>query len=325
MPPAEGRPAQSIAMWGAPSSGKTTFLAALSLALNRVGGDWNVTGADEASEEMLIRLTVELTRGQAFPEATRAIEQYAWVLNGRITEVTGRRFRKQRRIRPVMMGLDLVDASGEITGPERITYTVRRDLIEHLAQSRGIVYMFDPIREHDEGDAFDHTFGMIVQLARRLADNPNFDGRLPHYVAVCVTKFDEVRVFETAHKLDLLTVDLDDPYGFPRVHDDDAREFFRTLCQVSESGNAEMVLNALEQYFQPDRIKYFVTSAIGFYVDHRSRVYDPDDPQNLLPDDKAPGKVRIRGPVHPINVVEPLLWLSSKLSDLDGTENRARP
>ena len=42
--------------------------------------------------------------------------------------------------------------------------------------------------------------------------------------------------------------------------------------------------------------------------------YDPDDPQNLLPDDSAPESSRIRGPVHPINVVEPLLWLGEKLT-----------
>ena len=77
------------------------------------------------------------------------------------------------------------------------------------------MFIFDPIREFAKGDAFDHTFGMVVQLARRLADSPDFDGRLPHYVAVCVTKFDEIRVFETAEKLDLLVTDPDDPYEFP--------------------------------------------------------------------------------------------------------------
>jgi hypothetical protein len=314
-------------MWGAPSSGKTTFLAALSLALNRRGGDWNLAGANEASEKILIRLTAALTRGHAFPDATEAIEQYNWVLNGQVRPGKVRRFRrdKEQIVKPVRVSLDLVDASGEITDPEQLGFSVRHDLIEHLAHCGGIVYMFDPIREFDKGDAFDHTFGMIVQLARRLAEEPGFDGRLPHYVAVCVTKFDEIKVFETARKLDLLMADPNDPYGFPRVDDRDARELFQKLCEVSGSGNAEMVLNALEQYFRTDRIKYFVTSAVGFYVDPRARMYDPDDPQNLLPDEKAPRKARIRGPVHPINVVEPLLWLSTKLSEQMGTGNETRP
>jgi len=300
-------------MWGAPSSGKTTFLGALSIALSRRGGkDWNVAGADESSEQVLIKLTTALSRGQTFPTATKAIDQYSWVLHGQVSEVTGKRFRKKERIRPVTVGLDLVDASGEITDPEQVGFSIRKELLEHLVQSRGIVYMFDPIREHEEQDAYDHTFGMLAQLTRRLSEEDGWDGRLPHHVAVCVTKFDEVRVFETAAKMDLLTVG-EDSYGFPRVHGDDAQELFRRLCQVTGSGNAGMVPNLLEQYFRPERIRYFVTTAVGFYVNPFTNTYDPDDPQNLLPDEKAERGWRIRGPLHPINVVEPVLWLCHNL------------
>jgi hypothetical protein len=42
--------------------------------------------------------------------------------------------------------------------------------------------------------------------------------------------------------------------------------------------------------------------------------YDPDDYQNHLPDEDEPRKTRIRGTVHPINVVEPVLWLAGKLT-----------
>ena len=315
MAPRDNRPTQSIAMWGAPASGKTTFLAALSLALNRRGTAWNVTGADDASEDVLIKLTMSLSKGHAFPKATQGIEHYRWMLNGRVTRTARSIFRTEQHHEPVKIGLDLVDASGEIASPKQVGLGIRNEFVDDLAHSRGIVFIFDPIREFIEGDAFEHTFSMVVQLARRLADTlPDFNGRLPHHVAVCVTKFDEIRVFETARKLGLIVPSPDDAYEFPRVADEDARELFCRLCEVSGSGNAEMVLNALEQHFEADRIKYFVTSAIGFYLDPRIRVFDPDDPQNLLPDDSAPGKFRIRGPIHPINVVEPLLWLSEKLT-----------
>ncbi len=314
MPPAT----HGIAMWGPPSSGKTTFLAALSLALQRKNFGWNVRSADEPSEKVLIGLTTALTRRQAFPEATRAIEQYSWVLNGGHAELTGRRFRRQRATGRVVVGLDLLDASGEFTNPEHVGYTVRDELIKEIARSRGILYMFDPIREFQEGDAFDHTFGMVIQLARQLAAEPDFDGLLPHYLAVCVTKFDEVRVFETARQMGLLTVDTDDPYQLPRVHDDDARELFVRLCQVSGTGNAEMIVNMFEQYFRPGRVRYFITSAIGFFVDPGTGRYNPADPQNLRPDDQQPPNWWIRGPVYPINVVEPVLWLCRSLGRLNG-------
>ena len=70
-------------------------------------------------------------------------------------------------------------------------FTQRGELIDGLVRSRGIIYIFDPMRESDDGDAFDHTFGMLVQLARRMDEQASWQGgRLPHYVAVCITKFD---------------------------------------------------------------------------------------------------------------------------------------
>ena len=93
------------------------------------------------------------------------------------------------------------------------------------------------------------------------------------------------------------------------------RKRWRWLCDVSQTDNAVMVFNTLEQYFRPDRIKYFVTSAIGFFVDPRKGAYDPDDIQNLLPGpENAPKRLRIRGTVHPINVMEPVLWLGRQLA-----------
>ena len=315
-PPSQERPEHSVAMWGAPSSGKTTFLAALSLALARQARDWRITGADDASTNVLIRLTTALSRDRAFPDATSGMEHYRWLLNGQVRRPLPRRwFRTEYREESVRIGLDLTDASGEIFDPDKPGRGVRSDLVDNLTRSRGIIFLFDPIREFEQGDVFDHTFGVLTQLAQRMDDSPDLiKGRLPHYVAICVTKFDEIRVLSTADKLSLVVSDPDDPYDFPRVDDSDARDFFAHLCRVSQSGNAELVPTTLERYFRPERVKYFVTSAIGFHVNPGLDVYDPDDYQNQLPDEDEPRKTRIRGTVHPINVVEPILWLAGKLT-----------
>jgi hypothetical protein len=319
VPPSQKRTEHSIAMWGAPSSGKTTFLAALSIALTRRGKDWKVVGSDKASADKLIALTTPLTREHAFPLATSGIEAFRWQLVGQVQRTIPRMFRTERYEETIRIGLDLADPSGEIAGPERTEGGERVELIDNLERSRGIVFLFDPIRESETGDTFDHTFGVLAQLTQRMIDSSEFaDGWLPHYVAVCITKFDEIRVFKTAEKLNLLVADPADPLGLPRVADEDARELFAQLCDVSQSGNADMVLNTLTQHFRPERIKFFVTSAIGFYVDPRKGVYDPDDIQNLLPDTNNPKKPRIRGTVHPINVMEPLLWLGRQLAGVTG-------
>jgi GTPase SAR1 family protein len=316
---------RSIAMWGPPSSGKTTFLAALSIALSRHDYGWRLRSADEASEQALIGMQKELMRDHAFPAATDGIEYYNWVLEGNFVPKRTGLFRKTET-RALSIGLDLVDATGELTDPERMGYSARQELIEDLVKSSGIVYIFDPMREFAEGDAFDHTYGMLIQLARLKAAEPGWTGaRLPHFVAVCVTKFDEIPVYHAANKMNLIVSDPDDPYDFPRVRDDEARDLFLKLCEASGSGNAEMVINALEQYFLPERIKYFVTSAIGFYLNPRKRIFDEDDWQNVLPneshsdarvkDSEKRNPPKIRGGVHPINVVEPIVWLCRNLMD----------
>jgi hypothetical protein len=302
----------SITMWGPSGTGKTTFLAALSIALIRLGSAWGVTGADEDSTQKLIELTMGLTTDRSYPQGTIGIAHYRWVLDGQLTRKVRRRWSGSKWCKEdVRIGLDLVDSFGELVGSRARDRSLRTDVIKNLVNSSAIIFLYDPITEVDRADAFDHTFGVLQQLARQTQGPPGT--RLPHYVAVCVTKFDEIRLLETAEKLGLLSYDTDPP-GFPQVADEDAREFFIELCKVRPDSDADMVVNLLEQRFKPERIKYFITSAIGFYVDGRTGRFNPDDYQNHLPDSADLYNAKVRGQIRPINVVEPLLWLADKLT-----------
>lgn len=314
----DDRPEHSISVLGAPTSGKTTFLAALSVALTRDEREpqWNVIGADKASREALVNLTMAL-HGRTFPDATAlAIESYRWLLVGQTHRSIPRRwFGTKRVLETVRIGLDLADASGELSNPEQASHPSREDLINNILRSRGIVFIFDPLSEAKRGDAFTNLFSVLAEVAQHMVDTEDFaDGSLPHHVAVCVSKFDDIKVLTTAEQLKMTVSDPSDKYGFPRVHEDDAHEFFVRLCQVLNAGDAELVMKTLEKHFKKERIKYFVSSAIGFYVDPHASGYDPDDMQNLIPNPDEPSKSRIRGSIHPINVVEPLMWLASKVT-----------
>jgi hypothetical protein len=302
----------TIAMWGAPSSGKTTFLAALSLSLAQQGTGWKLASeeGDEASERALVNMTKAM-RNREFPKATGLLHDLRWKLVRQVTETSGGWLRKKELTRAEVLTLDLVDSGGEFVAADNYGKDSQVELVKRLQESRGIVYMFDPIREFELRDTFDHTFGICMQLLGKFTGKPGFDGYLPHHVAVCVTKFDELPVFESARQLGLLTTDPDDPHEFPRVAEEDARLLFGRLCDAN--GDGTMVRQTLESYFRPDRIRYFVTSAVGFHVNPDTGVFDPDDPQNLLPDPKGNGGNRVRGAVRPINVVEPLLWLSTRV------------
>jgi hypothetical protein len=323
----ERRPDHNIAMWGAPGSGKTTLLAALDIALTRKNTDWKIVGADPASIDYLIEKTMALSAGKAFPEASRALERYHWLLIGPEEPRNGLWRRKAKSSGPPRIGISLLDAPGGWFGGRRRapvdqeTPLDQQVLLDNLVQSKGIVFLFDPIREFKVGDAFDHLHAPLTRLAGRvLGSEGSIGGKLPHHIAVCITKFDDPRVLATAERIGVLDIAADDPHDFPRVKDEDAPQLFQELCAISASGNADMVLNALDKFFQRDRIKFFVSSSIGFYLDQRTNVFNPEDFQNLIPEEPDPSApssgqgFRIRGQLHPINVVEPMLWLGRQLA-----------
>ncbi|GIH69001.1 DEAD/DEAH box helicase family protein [Sphaerimonospora thailandensis] len=308
-----------ISMWGAPGSGKTTFLAALSIALSRRNDDWKIVGSDPASTDYLIDKTSELSGGRVFPEASKVVERYHWMLIGPTTKKTRWWSRKPKLGAQPRIRINMIDAPGGLYASggrtaEGLADLRQRELLDSLTQGRGIVFLFDPIREFKVGDAFDHLHAPLTRLAERmLAADEMQDGKLPHHIAVCITKFDDRRVLDTAMGQHLINVEPDDPYGFPKVSDEDAPTLFRELCRISRNGHAELVLNTLGKFFHPDRIQFFVTSSIGFFMDRHRNVFDWDDSENLLPQEPGQG-LRVRGQVRPINVVEPMLWLGQRLA-----------
>jgi hypothetical protein len=302
-------------MWGAPGSGKTTFLASLDIALKRRRYGYSMAGMTDASVNLLIEWTDKLVNHE-FPPQTGATDYFEW-------ELYRSRYAADPSAAPSPPGpnritLSLADPSGELARPENRSEPDRKKLIDDLADSDGILFMFDPIREFDKGDAFSTTNGLLHQLTAAVAgrDRDNFDGTLPQHLAVCVTKFDEPKVLATARKLGILRRNPHDPHQLPWVHEHDALKLLSALTLVSGSGDGEMLLNALHQAF-PGRVQFFVTSAVGFYVNPMTGRFDEDDPQNLVktaPGLAKSGESRIRGALYPINVVEPILWLSEQIA-----------
>ena len=299
----------NIAMLGPPASGKTTFLAALSTALMQHEPSWQLVGEDPASSRSLIRLMALLDERGAFPAATADLGQYRWSLVGPARE-TGRRFGGRRRSGEVKIGLNLIDLPGMMATAAPI-FEPSGQLAKTLVSTSAIVFLYDPVREYERGDTFSYADRVFAAMA---SEASQLDGRLPHYVAVCITKFDEPRVLATAERMGMLEFDPEPP-RFPRVPDDLAREFFTEICRASRSDNSSLLPGLLARAFYPDRIRFFATSAIGFYINPRTESYDPGDFQNLVPGGMG---IRIRGPVRPINVVEPLLWLSRHIASNQG-------
>ena len=303
-----------LAMLGPTESGKSTFLCALRKALLEQDEDWVLFTRDAASQRVLDEMSNALTSEGDLPLQTTTVDTVRWILGGTVERTERRgRFGGVTTVRDrVEITLRLTDAPGELGRADHIGRTDRTELIKQLADSRGILFMFDPIREFTVGDAFQRTDSLLSELMGVVSQERDFGGRLPHRVAVCVTKLDDPRVFQTARDLGMLIPDDNNRWGFPQVHETDAQRLFHALGEISKSGNGDAVPRLLERYFYPQHIAYYVTSAVGFMVNKRTRRFDPRDTENVYR--TASGEPLVRGPVHPINVVEPVLWIVRQLA-----------
>jgi len=334
--PPVNRSLRRIGLWGAPQSGKTTFLAALNVAVTQSTTDLVIFGIDDDATQFLAENTSMLVRRRRFPEATQVSRPLAWALNMPTQRMVPGRFgrfsRQVSQPTTLQFNVDLIDAPGDfyaatpnaggraevdaddLFGAEAAMPEEPQEVIEHLADCDGIVYLFDPIREFAEGDAYDYFQGTLLRVAQRRLGTQSAGAKLPQHLAVCVTKLDSPAVYRRARRGGFLTFADDDPYLFPRVREDRAAEFFAEICQSALGGTADLVPGAIKKFFAPDRVKYFATSAIGFHLRPGASRFIESDYQNAV--EGADG-TRIRGRIRPVNVVEPLVWLGERLAATD--------
>lgn len=320
--PAPAQP-RSIGLWGAPGSGKTTFLAALQIATNEADVDeaWKLYGVGHASRQFLLDQTYRLQNDHVFPGQTHVPSNLAWRFVGQEVDDFSRSRRGKPESRQVSFHVSLIDPPGEWFnswpqgGAQPSLYgdreAGRKQLLTHLMESDGIVYLYDPVREGRKGDAFRYFHETAdLMLEKAFDSNRLVDGCLPQHLAVCVTKLDDPMIFRQALADGWLRADA--RTGTPYVPDDLARNFFDSLTENMASGTSFQVRRNIERYFHPDRVEYFVTSAVGFRLTDQNE-FDNDDPLNVVAGG-APGQMRLRGPIHPVNVLQPFLWLESRIA-----------
>jgi hypothetical protein len=317
-----------IALLGAPASGKTTYLAALPVATRTTGrtaGRWAIYPTNPASRDLLVDGFRQLEVEETFPEAT--VPDFStpleWLFVGHLTGSKFDRRPRWRRRKELVSRfmLDLIDVGGEVyrSDPHQ---SVASAALDHLASADGIIYLFDPIGERYNRDSGTYLPQVVNELLLRASGNSQRPAPyLPHQVSVCITKFDHPEVFQLARRMHLLTTG---PDGMPRVRDEDAEQFFDELCsdrfwnERYERGqhSALYVRDQLRRIFRPDRIRYFVTSSIGFWLaplapGESALRFDEGDFRNCH---EVDGRLKIRGPVRPINVLEPLISVQQRIA-----------
>jgi hypothetical protein len=307
-----------IGLWGAPRSGKTTYLAALPIAAMQYQrheeGNWLIGGMTAESSTFLNNSVTELTIERRFPPATAGLEGMSWSFNGQ-EPGTGM---MRRRLREAGFVLEIQDAPGEAFEQRNPMHT---RVIDQLARAQGLIYLFDPL-----GDAQKDTrsltffFSTLNELNNRIRNAGGHDrGRLPHHVSVCIAKFDHPEIFQPAVEAGWVTQDTVGSQ-LPRVPSHLADGYFQWLCNDYRGATARLVRDGLSAYFHPERVKYYATSAIGFRLNPQ-HVFDYRNYANV---EIVNGEPRICTSPEPINVLEPLTDLERRMRT-SGNGRKGRP
>ena len=323
-----------IGLWGSPASGKTTYLAALRHAVGNRSGDcgiWNIFARNTESADLLVRFTDKLVNSREFPESTLGdvLYELQWLFVG---DIAGTRFDNRARLlrRGGMASkflLDLIDVAGGAFADDPAKAHVALDIasraLDHLESAAGLIYLFDPIGERTNRNSATYVNRMLVELQQRHAAAGRTTQYLDQHVAICITKFDHPKVFQRARELGLVNWGAD---GMPRIRDEHATQFFDAICagdfwaEQDEAGqaSAQFVRDQLASAFNPKKIRYYVTSSIGFRQPPgwtpsaaTGTNFDPDDFANFYT--RTDGKQGIRGAIRPINVLEPLIGVAQQL------------
>lgn len=289
-----------IGIWGATGSGKTMYLATLPVA--GLAKQWTIAGVTEESIQFCLQAEEALARAQLLPGTGAASDELAfsvgyaemvdvprtwidWILGRTRTEKKSFGFR-----------LVVQDHPG---GDFHAQADIFDNIGDFLSSCDGIVYLFDPVREGAgiESNLF-YFSAPLLRMRKSAEENGHLvNGRLPNWFAVCITKYDEIEILSKLETGGRIIRHGGPLPGVPIVSD--PRGAFRSLTHPQIAGQ-------IDAMFLPERVEYFGTSAIGFY---------PRDGQKVVKDDSynvvhTLSGARLRGPFMPINVLEPLEWLS---------------
>ncbi|MFI1381653.1 hypothetical protein [Embleya sp. NPDC020886] len=305
-PPVATLPEKRIALWGAPGSGRTTFLAMIEEAAKESCRRVE-QGPDSGHHAPGWRALPHSPGTLAFQERARAMlfEPYAFPTG--LPEPAEYRFlfRRLPRVRLLRGLADSTRFVADVRELPILTDDNQQAVQDDLNTRTGLILLFDPTCEDEH---WLENLGRLLRgaIAHQQDRAPDVD-LLPLELAVCVSKIDAPKVFREARSGAWAKLDR---HGRVRVRDPQA--FFGWLCDGrSTFGRAAVGLPPLlAQYF--DRIRYYATSSAGFRSPENQRI-DPEACHNVI---SSLG--RLEGRPRPQGIIEPILAMRATRTTKEG-------
>lgn len=270
-----------MGIWGPTGAGKTTYLGALYLELQK---EWTIidqsyVGRD--SIQLKLNISNALTLGNFPPATPRESKHYSLFFHPNSRNWIHKKL-KQRRF-----GLSLIEAPGEFTGRDpglREEDEVRKYYI-HLSECDGLILMIDPESGNKRGeDLFGVDAGTYFLALQKLFNYLEIDanGKVVPKLAFCLTKIDTDIASHSIANIGLEKTIFE-------IIGEDAKNLIRSRCATPSFGKS--------------RVKYFGISSVGKYtIDGHERPnihYSPRE--NKFQIVKADRKA--------VNITAPIEWL----------------
>jgi hypothetical protein len=312
-----GPPPLRFGLCGAAGGGKTTYLSALNIAVTDADqrlGDWGMAPWDDSSKDFVVEGAAKLVTERVFPPATRAEGQLKWTISGPPARQPKRAFWRRKGSNELNFLLEVDDVPGDaFLGNAQAPLSA--DAMDRIIDADGLIFLIDPMRELNRAvtarSNWVYFHNLIETIKMRLAQRGELRrGRLPHHVAMCMTKFDEQVIFQRAYHERYIDIGDD---GQPHVPPERAGDFFEWVCDWIDRDRGDASAAQLRQLvqgsFAPQRVRYYATSSIGFYIP-RGAGFNLHDYANV---EFRNGQPHIRGSIRPVNVLEPLVDLEQRI------------
>ena len=175
-----------IGLWGGPRAGKTTVISALPIAAMQAANaahSWVINGFDEVATKVLTDGVDLLVNKRRFPPATETVDPIMWSFQGVDDDMSRggsawwSRKLAGRASATVDFALELQDVPGEFYR----NGTVDPRVVENLALSEGLLYLFDPVLEsYEDLQSFQFFFSVLQHVTTRVRNEGRMErGRLP--------------------------------------------------------------------------------------------------------------------------------------------------